>query len=104
MHSSGTHSNHALDVACSDAPCLRKPLTSAKRKRQNREAQARYRARQKERERELIETLLGGDGPTLADLVQVAGSKRKLLTLVHPDKHGNSELANRVTAYIIEHA
>lgn len=44
----------------------------------------------------------GKHGPTLQDLVNVAGGRRKLLSLIHPDRHGGSELANRVTKFILK--
>lgn len=39
----------------------------------------------------------------LGRLLELAGGKKALLHLVHPDKHNGCRAANDVTAYIISH-
>lgn len=40
---------------------------------------------------------------SLSALAKASGSRRALISLLHPDKHRNSRAANGATAYVIKH-
>lgn len=51
--------------------------------------------------------LSGGSGrgstDSLSALAQACGSRRALISLLHPDRHQNSRAANSATAYVMQH-
>lgn len=95
-----------------------RPPVSEARRRQNREHQRAYRERQKatdwktraeeaeadrDRWKDLASRAHVNDGPSFADFVKACGGYRRLLGLIHPDKHGNSRTSTKATTFANTH-